>query len=571
MIISTTVIKRRFNSLFRAAILFICVFSLMELAEYVIAGRIVGSGVLASMTMVSPLLTFLTFVSIMITSGTVTLYSYDVGNSDRDNANSRYSQGVILALGSGLLLSLLLYFFRDFLFLGWEVDANLLREAQAYYNGIILRPAFYFLDYLLMGLLMVEGESKLCVKAAVVQLVLNIILGVIWCDDWEIEGLSSATTVSIAISTLIKASYLWRANCPLQFHCDLSRWSIKTVFGYSLFSALQPLMQMLMIISANNFILDNFNEETLVIYSVVLRIWGLGTSISDTITEAIQPMVCLYHAEDNLVGIKKIMRYGLQKGLVALGLLTVLTLLVSPSIPHFFGIDDLVASRETTLAVCLCLTGLPVFLFVHLLTYYYIYTNRRRYAAILQPALLFVGPLSGIVVLSSVWGKIGLWLGATFGVLFALTVLLLLVKFVSGRGQEAGILLLNREKVQRQKSYDFLSSTLSVVNASQQVQQDLEAEHIPRDKVNKIILAVEEWGLAAADAKSKPVPVEVTVCLENGSVRLIVRHDGISKDFSDNNDIPYSFRQYFIAQMVEVLDKESYLLLGKENRTILRI
>ena len=571
---TATVINKRFNSLFRASILFICVFALIELAEYSIAGCFTNFHSLAAMQLVSPILTFLTFVSIMLTSGTMTLYSYAVSRADRYEANGLYSQGVIMCVVVGLIISFAMMVLPNFTAIWPPVTPEILDEAHNYLGGIIPRPLFYFLDYLLMGILMTEGKNGLCIKSAIVQLILNIVLGVILCRAWGIYGLSMAATISVASSALVKAKYLFDQDCPLKFRFCVKPRQICRSFGFGVYSALQPLMQTLMIIATTEYILQNFNADTLVIYSIVLKITALGTSISDAVTEAMQPMVCVYHAEGNYVGVDKVMRRSMKSGLMAELCLMLALLISAPFLPELFGVTEAEMAYKTSYAVCLSLLGLPLFLFVHVNIYCYIYTERRQYALLLQPLLIFAAPVVSMTLLGTALGESGLWLYLFVSCALVALVNFILTWFVSWKtnGVYKGIWLPNTKKMTRQLAYDCIGTAAEVTKISRQAQRDLAAWKVPPNKRNKAAVLIEDMGILSADnSTTHAMPLEITLTYEHDSLELIVRSIGLSHDITDEDISPLSFRQYFLTQMVTAVDKENYLLMGKENRTVIKI
>jgi len=561
-----TVLQNRFNSLFKSALLFICVFTAMEFAEYVIAGTMCDYDSLAGMAVVSPLLTFMTFVSIMITSGTITLYSYNVGRADRLTANRYFSQGIILCLFLGILLTVLLIVFDNAILSFWKISGEYLDSARSYYWGIVFRPVVYFLDYLLMGVLMTEGEGKLCVRAALIQAVLTILLGVVLCPFLDVMGLSLASTVAIAVSTAVKASFLRCENCPLEFKPYISWLSVFAVFKRSLFPALQPLMQSLFIIFANEYILNNYGPETLVIYTVVLRVIALGTSISDAVTEAMQPMMCVYMAEDNLAGIKRTMDHCLAQGLRVLFILMAVLLIASPWLPMLFGIREGEFLREAQEAVRLCLLTLPFFLWAHLHIYAYIYTDRSKYALLFLPLLFFFGSAFGVFFLTHRLGETGLWLANAWGAVVTCLAIWLIALFLSCRAKNrcCGALLLYKKRFLSQLVYDFVSTPEEAVAVSQKITDDLTARNIPAKKITKVALLAEEMGLI----NDNRTAVEVTIEPGQDKVKFIARSNGKHFDASDEGLEPQSFRQFFLAEVMAHLDKESYLQLGEENRII---
>ena len=460
---------------------------------------------------------------------------------------------------AGLCLSVALYCGGDFLLslLGASQGATVC--AQDYLLGLAPRPPAYFLDYLLPCVLMIEGESRLCIRAGLMQLVLFVLLSLCFCPLWGLLGVSLSGTVSLLVVVLLKYSRI-RLRLPSpKFYFSLKR--ARTVFSFSVPSALAPLFTMALTTFFTAYILREFDQETLVIYALILKLFTLGVSIADAVTEALQPMICLYYAEQNLVGVKRIMELALKWGLVLESLLLLVFLVFPEEMVDFLGINTPTDQEKN--AIMTALLGLPFFAYVHIFTYYYVYIHRRRYGVVLQALLLLVFPLTFMLSLSKISGSPGLWQG----MVVAPVALWLLLSVILGRN----LLLLDERRLSSQIAYDFSSDPREVVAASEAIRLELLKRGVTELKANRVALFVEELSLEVGESTEKLVSIEATVEVQGQKVRLIIRDTGEHRDNTDANEAPLSFRNYFITQVATHIEKESYFLVGRFNRIVINI
>ena len=80
-------------------------------------------------------------------------------------------------------------------------------------------------------------------------------------------------------------------------------------------------------------------------------------------------------------------------------------------------------------------------------------------------------------------------------------------------------------------------------------------------------------GLDAVErANLKSFNIEVTITREiDGHVELIVRDNGELVDVTNEDEAPKSFRMYVVSQVASNMPYKSYILIGGENKTVLKI
>lgn len=143
--------------------------------------------------------------------------------------------------------------------------------------------------------------------------------------------------------------------------------------------------------------------------------------------------------------------------------------------------------------------------------------------------------------------------------------------------------MLDREVLASQFSFDFLITQDEVMETSHRVEKELLARNIDADKSRKTAFFVEELGMNAVERQmqvggANPSPCEAEVTVTTGdTITLVLRDAGEVVKSDEDADITNmdgrlsSFRMFVVSQVASKLDYRSYIMLGGENRTMLRI
>ena len=187
-----SVISERFKSILTAATFSMATSYLLVLSECIIAGNMIGEEAVAAIALVAPVIPFLQFIGEMIAAGTFALISYAGGKGDEEEINRLYSQAMTLAVAVGFVLTLLFVVFRVQILSYWDVSADLMTYADAYYAGVMIRPIIAFVELFLMPLLLIEGQEKRNLIASAVKIIAGIALEIVLCNSLGLFGISLA-------------------------------------------------------------------------------------------------------------------------------------------------------------------------------------------------------------------------------------------------------------------------------------------------------------------------------------------------------------------------------------------
>ena len=149
-----TVIGERFKSVFVASIASMVISYVLMLTDNIVAGQFVGEEAVAAMTLVSPMMILVFFLSYMVADGLAIMFSYAKGKSDQLKANQLFSMGMICSVVLGVVLTFILIVFRTEILSLWKISSELMSYAIEYYRGLMfialpcilnnVSPSFWF-------------------------------------------------------------------------------------------------------------------------------------------------------------------------------------------------------------------------------------------------------------------------------------------------------------------------------------------------------------------------------------------------------------------------------------------
>ena len=567
-----TVISTRFRSVFVASMMSMVSSYILILTDNVVAGQVVGDNAVVAMTLIFPIYTLLLFISYVIADGLAMLASYAQGREDRDEVNRIFSLGTILSVVSGILFFAILFMFKEEILSLWEVSEHLMNYASDYYSGLILVTPIIFLNLFQYTFFFLEGKENACLIAVVVSFVVNIALDIILCKTIGVKGIGLATTLGTLISALVQLYYLTGDRSQLKFipYFNLKK-TLQGIF-YSFYHSVDTLCLSIlpMILSAAT--IKCFGEEKLIIVTVAVNLLTLIIAIYTGMVDCLQPMICQYHAENNLHSVKKTILLGL-KVTVALSLLMTLAgIIFADFLPAMFGVKDEILAQEAAEAMRFFLPFTTFLGLTLMLANYYIYIEDMNFGALIKIILLLILPY----IAMNIGGQFSLnifWLsvGGSFAVSFLLN--LILTKFY---GRRNNILLIDERKLNCQLSYDVNTTFDEVMNLTHRADEDLKNFDVTKSLRNKIVLFIEEIGLHAVERViEEPFQLEFSILFEEDNFEhatMIVRDNGKPYDIVKTaNNEKFSFREFFIESITAIVANRNFIASGDENRMTLRI
>ncbi|MBR1806633.1 MAG: hypothetical protein IJ774_09665, partial [Selenomonadaceae bacterium] len=442
-----TVIGKRFRSVFVASLASMSISYVLILTDNIVAGQFIGEDAVAAMTLVSPLMTLVFFLSYMVADGLAMMFSYAKGHNDRVKANDLFGMGVIASVALGVVLTIVFVAFDEKILSVWKISPELMTYALEYYHGLMFVPLPALLNIYFYTIYIAEGEENICVQASAAMFIVNVVLDIVLGYKIGVVGIGIATTIGNLVSFLWHVPYLFSKKCQLKFVRYWNNREFAQGIFYSWYHSMDTLCLALLPLIFAEFTLRNFGEDYLIVVTVIINLISLLIAIYTGIVDCLQPMICQYHAENALHSVTKTMRLGISSTIAVTLAIIVFGMIFAEFLPGLFGVNR----EEILYADCVFAARifLPFTLFlgvVLMFANYYIYIERLNLGALLKFLLLLILLSAGMF--AGVYGQWQMWLGV--GLSFVVS--LLLNKLLTRN--KFGLMLIDPRKLSQQFSFD---------------------------------------------------------------------------------------------------------------------
>lgn len=196
-----------------------CIISLLVGALYNIVDQIfianasyLGSYGNAANTVVFPLTVVALAIAVMIGDGCCAFVSMALGRNELEKAKRSVGNAVVLAIISGLCLTVLYLVFADHIIamFGGTVNAETFHHSQEYFFYITLGIPFYMFGQALNPIIRADGNPKFAMVSTLAGAVINIILDpiFIFVFRWGMMGAALATVIGQVATAVLAVWYL---------------------------------------------------------------------------------------------------------------------------------------------------------------------------------------------------------------------------------------------------------------------------------------------------------------------------------------------------------------------------
>jgi len=319
-------------------------------------------------------------------------------------------------------------------------------------------------------------------------------------------------------------------------------------------------------------VIEYFGDEKLIIVTAAINLLTLILAFYTGLIDCLQPMICQYHAENNLHSIIKTMRLGMATAILSTLIMILAGMIFANFLPLMFGVTDTKLADETAVAMRYLLP-LTIFLgATQILGNYYIYIEKMNYGVTLKIFLMLIFPFCATILSRylaiNILGQFTMNM-FMFSISFSFFAAFLLnYLYLKTRN---GLLMIDKENLNRQISYDINTTFEEVMALTRQIDEDLTRRNVDEKTKNKIVLCIEEFGLHAVERAGKNIfQLEFSILLYE-KITLIIRDNGeiydIIKTAQEKN---FSFREFFIEGVTSQFILRKYTASGDENRVTLQ-
>ncbi|MCT4637143.1 MAG: MATE family efflux transporter [Bacteroidales bacterium] len=375
--------------------------------------RYVGSEALAAVNLIIPVNSVIFSIGLMFAAGGGALTSIKLGENDKKTASRYFSNLLVVAIGFGVIATIVSIFFRANIlgFLG--VNSSLWNYANIYSLFTFITFPFLIGKIIFAGFLRAEGNPKAALILAIVGGVANIIMDYIFIVllDMGVAGAGLATMLGYVVSLIYGARYFSSPKSTFRFGFHkIDRKFLSSVIFNGSSEMVSELAIGFTVLVFNLLCLKYAGNNGVAAISVILYINLLVGNSFYGFAMGTAPLISYYYGKKDTKTLRNVRRYALNSMLIA-----------SPVIVAFiFFSKSLLVSiffDASNPAFNLAVNGLSVFAFGFLLTGYNMFGSSMFTALSNGKISAFISFTKSFVVFAAIayllpliMGVEGIWL-----------------------------------------------------------------------------------------------------------------------------------------------------------------
>lgn len=197
-----------------------CIISLVVASLYNIVDQIfianadyLGSFGNAASTVVYPLMVIIVAIASMIGDGCCAFVSISLGAKKPQRASRSIGSSIVLAVISGIVMTVIFIFFDDRLIamFGGTVNEETFAMSKEYFRVLIIGVPFYMFGQAMNAVIRADGSPAFAMVSTLAGAVINIILDPVFIFGfkWGMTGAAAATILGQAVTAILAIFYLF--------------------------------------------------------------------------------------------------------------------------------------------------------------------------------------------------------------------------------------------------------------------------------------------------------------------------------------------------------------------------
>ncbi|MDO4479346.1 MAG: MATE family efflux transporter [Lachnospiraceae bacterium] len=421
----------RFNSMLIAALIECSVSVIMGVADNIVSGNVISQTALSGLTLVAPFLTISLYVSTIVAPGIGVQYAELTGQMETEKANRVFSQGLIVSVFNGAVMFLLLTLFGNAYLTMMAPSAAVFEQAAAYlvyfrYMALLFPIACYISHVVYW-----DGDEKLFLVASTARIICALGLSVLLAFKIGIAGLGIGSSIGLLVQILIDSLHFFRKVNTYRFRFALSLKVMLKTLKISLPDCVEYGVWAILSFTMSLLILTHANSDYLPLVTVILSVMQMYMLFGG-IGSVLLPMVAVYRGEGNIDGERRIMYHALRVAFW-LGLMMTVIFFIFPQIVTVaYGIHEPAIAQVVLRVIRIVAVTFLTSAVGMTLSSYFLYTDRVGINLLSTLMQQLLGPIIGMIALTSIFNILGPALGVLFGNVLGFAAFLLLMGLIKG-------------------------------------------------------------------------------------------------------------------------------------------
>ncbi len=562
---------KKYRSMLIGGTLNMMIVTLLSVADFIIAGVLLGDDAVAGINLAIPLYSFAIFLGSLCSIGIPILYSREMGKFNQAKADQTFGFGLGMNVIAGILVMVFSLLAGNAYLSFFDPSESVFHYAEGYLFWMSFVFLILPLQSYLREMIFADGDEVLSAIVSIVQTVGNIPLSIILCHSMGSAGIALGTLLATALSIPVALAHFPKKTNSLRINLYFSRPMMKSVVKYSMIDASAYIYVAIYVACLEKYTVWRFGAETLIIVAVILLL-AKFTLVFDGIGMAITPIISMYLGEGSYQGVRNTYRIAKMTCVIEGLVLTVAVFLAAPLLPKVLGIYD---PGMIELAVsCTRIVSLSyVFIsLLYLLPSYYLLRGKIGLGAAICGLRDVVISIPLAILLGNIFGIYGMFAGLALTPLLATAISALYILFRYGRA-EYPLLITEQEKQGGFVFFEFDIRPEEVLRIRDEAEKVLRARQYDDKTVISVMLLIEEMFMLVYDLNEGiPVMGECTLVMRDNHIEIIEKDNGRPFDLTDEDMPVTSLRAYLISTFAgQRTQKKQHLMTISSNRNVFEI
>jgi len=392
----------------------ILVLSLNMIIDTIFVGRWIGPMAIAAITIVMPIVYFISSIGMAIGVGGASIISRALGANNHDKAQRVFGNQIVISLGVAAVLIAAGLIFKEEALALFGAKGAIIPPALEYYTIVMIGAPFLALCMTGNPVVRAEGKPKFAMMALITPAIANIILDYLFIDvfNYGMQGAAWATTISY-IACFITILYFFlskHSELKIKLKCFVLEWAIlKEIFSLGSVTLARQAAVSVLAIVLNNILFQYGGEISIAVYGIISRMLMFALFPVLGIAQGFLPIAGYNYGANKLTRVRESINTSILYG-SGLALFIFIGIMLFPEAIVRVFTDDAQLLKETPNALrwVFCIT--PV-IAVQIIGAGYFQAIGKSVPALLLTLTkqgFFLIPL--IIILPKYFGLLGVWI-----------------------------------------------------------------------------------------------------------------------------------------------------------------
>lgn len=312
--------------------------SIYILADTMMIGRGIGAAGIAALNILLPLYSLYYGIGMMCGIGGSVLYGFSRGRGDTEEAGRYFATGAVM-----VILAAVFALAAGHLFFGPITEllgcTDSMREYVASYGRILVSGApVFMLSSFLQAFVRNDGAPKLAMAGVISGGVANVILDYVFIFllDGGMGGAALATVTGTVLTVLILSSRFLSPENGLKPKRGISFKKAREIAGNGVASFVLEMSNGLVMFLFNRQLLVYVGDTGVVVYGIISNAALVVTSISNGISQAVQPLISANFGAGKKERIIQAKRMGIRAAMTAGAIFTACGMVFPKQLTYLF-------------------------------------------------------------------------------------------------------------------------------------------------------------------------------------------------------------------------------------------